>query len=992
MGLGVEAEGAKISEDLGLQIGNERAGEAFRASPLDGLGMEEERVPGALGEGEGGGGEGIGGRKECARTPIPTASNGRSARLVESFGPLALRGHMTNNGAGRDEQFGEDVFLSPAPGLASVIGANVKAALPGVLEATAGVNETIVDDEWGRTQGSGIHIPGRVVLNMWRLMRGEVKLPIYTMESVVEAVLRKKLPRFSWRQLTAWFAGGAGGARWRCVNHLLGRARLNLEILDQMDLVNRTAELARVFGIDFFSVLSRGSQYRVESMMVRLCRTQNYVPLSPSRMQVSTQPAMESIPLVMEPESRLYTSPVIVLDFQSLYPSMIIAYNICFSTCLGRVARPDASTGKKKLGVTDLGLPAGVLSALRGAVRVLPNNVMYVKPEVRAGVLPRLLQEILTTRIMVKKAMKKLPSSAKVLHRILNARQFALKLIANVTYGYTAAGFSGRMPCAEIADSIVQTGRQTLERAIAVVNEHPRWGARVVYGDTDSMFVLLEGRTRERAFEIGNEIVSVITNQNPPPIALKLEKVYQPCFLLMKKRYVGYAYESPKQMVPIFDAKGIETVRRDSCPAVAKTMERTLRMVFESKDLSQVKAYLQRQWMRILKDRVSIKDFVFAKEVRLGSYSARAAVLPPAAIVAAKAMAKDPRAEPRYGERVPYVVVYGEPGARLVDLVVDPHLLVENSPALRLHGLYYITKQIIPSLQRVFGLVGADLRAWFAEMPRVVRPPATKRTPALGASSLWREPNDGNGDGSGRAANERHAAAGGATNMARVLGGSETLPGVEGDDGEREGGKRNGGGLGGGFDGEGRSEWSSKGEKGGAFKEDANWEKDGAPNDRNEKGFDRPVGGRGKREPGGSKGPGGVRGLWIGAGGSNSANGGGRGIRGGTIDQYYLSRHCGVCGELTAGGEEAICEKCRSQPQGVAAMLTRRAAKAEHQYSHLIAICRHCGGNSGQPGGDPIACVSLDCEFYYERKKVGGEARAAAALASSLGLYPDPEY
>ena len=48
--------------------------------------------------------------------------------------------------------------------------------------------------------------------------------------------------------------------------------------------------------------------------------------------------APETIPLVMEPESRFYSDPVLVLDFQSLYPSMIIAYNYCFSTCLGRVS------------------------------------------------------------------------------------------------------------------------------------------------------------------------------------------------------------------------------------------------------------------------------------------------------------------------------------------------------------------------------------------------------------------------------------------------------------------------------------------------------------------------------------------------------------------------------------------------------------------------------------------------------------------------------
>lgn len=142
----------------------------------------------------------------------------------------------------------------------------------------------------------------------------------------------------------------------------------------------------------------------------------------------------------------------------------------------------------------------------------------------------------------------------------------------------------------------------------------------------------------------------------------------------------------------------------------------------------QVRAYLQRQWSRILSGRVSIQDFVFAKEVRLGTYSTRtSSSLPPAAIVASKAMRVDPRAEPRYAERVPYVVVHGEPGARLFDLVVDPQDLLSIDSPYRLNDLYYITKQIIPALQRVFGLVGADLSQWFQEMPRPVRDPPTKK-------------------------------------------------------------------------------------------------------------------------------------------------------------------------------------------------------------------------------------------------------------------------
>uniref|UniRef100_A0A2N9FAW5 DNA polymerase n=1 Tax=Fagus sylvatica TaxID=28930 RepID=A0A2N9FAW5_FAGSY len=586
------------------------------------------------------------------------------------------------------------------------------------------LEDAIIEDEWGRTHASGVHVGGRIVLNIWRLMRGEVKLNMYTIEAVAEAVLRRKIPSFRHKVLTKWFSSGPGRGRFRCIEYVMERARLNLEIMNQLDMINRTSELARVFGIDFFSVLSRGSQYRVESMLLRLAHTQNYLAISPGSQQVASQPAMECLPLVMEPESGFYADPVVVLDFQSLYPSMIIAYNLCFSTCLGKVAPSKANT----LGVSSFSPDPYVLQSVKNEILLTPNGVMYVTSKVRKGIMPRLLEEILSTRIMVKQAMKRLSPSQQILHRVFNARQLALKLISNVTYGYTAAGFSGRMPCAELADSIVQCGRSTLEKAISFVNAHDKWKAKVIYGDTDSLFVLLKGRTVKESFQIGNEIASAITAMNPKPVTLKMEKVYHPCFLLTKKRYVGYSYESPEQTEPVFDAKGIETVRRDTCGAVAKTLEKSLRHFFEHQDISEVKAYLQRQWTRILSGRVSLQNFVFAKEVRLGTYCTRgSSSLPPAAIVATKAMRADPRAEPCYAERIPYVVIHGEPGARLIDMVVDPLELLAMDSSFRLNDLYYINKQIIPALQRVFGLVGADLNQWFIEMPRPAREAFAKR-------------------------------------------------------------------------------------------------------------------------------------------------------------------------------------------------------------------------------------------------------------------------
>lgn len=103
---------------------------------------------------------------------------------------------------------------------------------------TKGGDEPIIEDEWGRTHGSGLYVGGRIVLNLWRILRGEVKLGIYTLESVAEAVLRRRVPRVPWITLTRWFSLGPGRGRFRCLEYFIDRARLNLQIMDQLDLVS----------------------------------------------------------------------------------------------------------------------------------------------------------------------------------------------------------------------------------------------------------------------------------------------------------------------------------------------------------------------------------------------------------------------------------------------------------------------------------------------------------------------------------------------------------------------------------------------------------------------------------------------------------------------------------------------------------------------------------------------------------------------------------
>jgi DNA polymerase zeta len=88
-----------------------------------------------------------------------------------------------------------------------------------------------------------------------------------------------------------------------------------------------------------------------------------------------------------------------------------------------------------------------------------------------------------------------------------------------------------------------------------MIENNAEWGGRVVYGDTDSVFVLLAGRSKAEAFDIGEDMIRAVNNDNPKPIKLKFEKVYFPCILQTKKRYVGYMYETREQAEPVYEVR-----------------------------------------------------------------------------------------------------------------------------------------------------------------------------------------------------------------------------------------------------------------------------------------------------------------------------------------------------------------------------------------------------------------------------------------------------
>lgn len=177
-------------------------------------------------------------------------------------------------------------------------------------------------DQWGQRHTSTFKVAGRQVLNLWRIIRTEHNFNIYTFENVAFHILRRRsvaglqvrptnkprlarVPRFSFSTLTTWFQDSTPAHTISVMRHFRERVFMVLEILDEADVVTKnawvmrslfalspliltkkTSEFARVFGVDFFSVISRGSQFKVESFMFRIAKPESFVLLSPSKQDV----------------------------------------------------------------------------------------------------------------------------------------------------------------------------------------------------------------------------------------------------------------------------------------------------------------------------------------------------------------------------------------------------------------------------------------------------------------------------------------------------------------------------------------------------------------------------------------------------------------------------------------------------------------------------------------------------------------------------------
>ena len=359
---------------------------------------------------------------------------------------------------------------------------------------------------------------------------------------------------------------------------------------------------------------------------------------------------------VLEAQTGAYFRPIVALDFASLYPSIMMAHNMCYSTLV-----MDSKYDN---------LP-GVVYEQHGPYRFAQGA---------PSLLPKILADLKEFRKQAKKDMKTKPELAS----IYNGKQLAYKISMNSVYGFTGA-LKGMLSCLPIASSVTRRGREMIQTSKEYVEEHFP-GAKVRYGDTDSIMVEFDETDLNKCWALGERASEQVTALFKKPNDLELEKIYWPYILYSKKRYAAkmWVHDGTNVVFDHIDIKGLQVVRRDSCEYVRATCQRVIEMLLDSQFI-EVMDYVEQQRKNLLNGNVPMERLVLSK--RLGSEYKNENLAH--VVVRNKIRERMPGSEPLSGDRVQFVLVQG--GKKMYEKAEDPEWVREHS--LKLDYVYYLKHQ-----------------------------------------------------------------------------------------------------------------------------------------------------------------------------------------------------------------------------------------------------------------------------------------------------------
>lgn len=449
-----------------------------------------------------------------------------------------------------------------------------------------------------------VDTPGIVQIDLLPVMRTDHKLPRYTLNYVSEVFLGEKKLDVKPEQIFEFYQSGDPKQVAKVANYCVQDTLLPQRLVNKLKKLTNLIEKARVSCVPLSWLITRGQQIQVFSLLAKYAEIDYLVIPTIARsshnsFNIKRKDKGYQGATVLSAKSGAYFVPVTGLDFMSLYPTIMIDWNLCHST----LVEDDKRYGH---------LPGVIYHE----VQVGPNTYKFA--ESVKGLLPKILIHLLKSRGVAKKDMAN--AKTRLERDIANGRQLAFKLTCNSVYGFCGAEAGGFMPCKPIAACVTRIGRGMISDSLKFAedtNNFPelanynfrlytdktktqvcKYGAEVIYGDTDSIYTkfdtsMLENHIDKRAYsmEIGKIVSKKITeflrNQNPYRddnekwTELEYEKVYDPICLFTKKRYAGYIYEKDPTTPSELDKKGIVLKRRDNCIYLKEVYGGCIKIVFD---------------------------------------------------------------------------------------------------------------------------------------------------------------------------------------------------------------------------------------------------------------------------------------------------------------------------------------------------------------------------------------------------------------------------
>jgi len=506
------------------------------------------------------------------------------------------------------------------------------------------------------------------------------------------------------------FASHRGSADDRAViaKYCIQDCDLVLTLMAKLDTLVNARGMSDVCRVPIQYIFLRGQGIKIYSAVVYNASKRNQIIMTQEGLEGNS--SYEGA-IVLPPKIGMYLDqPIPVLDFNSLYPSNMIAYNLSPDTLV--YVKTFSATGKKLnhegpdgADLIAAGYKIDEVSYDTFGEDKTPNGRItcgFVQPNSdprTVGVLPLTLDLLLKKRKETRKLMETIDDDAQ--KSVLNGLQLAYKVVANSVYGQCGSRTSP-IRRLEVAACTTAVGRQKIYDAKKIVETE--FGGEVIYGDTDSIFVKFATKDLAESIELGKKAAERITASGRKAHKIEYEKTFFPFILFCRKRYVGMMYEDDITKCKR-KTMGVALKRRDNAPIVKDIFGGALDSLMEHRNIKTAEKLVKEMLVKVMKNEYPLEKFILSKQLRddyknPGQIAHR--------VLADRMEERDAGNKPQVGDRLAYVYVANRKDEKKQGDKIE-HVDYVREKKLKPDVELYITNQIQNPVAQLFALAIEDL-------------------------------------------------------------------------------------------------------------------------------------------------------------------------------------------------------------------------------------------------------------------------------------------